>query len=581
MTKSEKLIQFVLNGEFSQENIDAFLISSKITRQQLISRSFLLIKRIILILKIDEDYSEYYEYLNKVIDLISVLCETCIFGKKDVEINRNRIKTNREALLAKANELDDYNLLLIANRLDELILDKNLSVPDLILLVKSLINNKENVNVIKKIININKNSILENSELFDYTFNLALKAVKSGNRDQFYYITLLKIFYSSVIDKDYYVYKLIDTIDLRNKFANEIYMILYGVKRPLTPEKILNKYEIIRNLPYIYIKEPTFSTSDSYLLTLDDSVTNIREDAISIRRDGNLYIIGIHISDVASKIAPNSQVDMAALNNFESKFLVGDARNSLFHKDIIKKLSLNEGNYRTVLTLNIVLNEYGEVKDYYFASENQKIARNLTYAEGDRLIDRKNSHEEGQMLYDLYKITHALESQNVDRLKYWRIKDLSHNDLSKNSKSHTIVSQCMILYDTMMANTAREKGSPFVYKIQDPEYISYLIEQAHIVVNEYTNNLIKDIFLESQYSDTPRRHNGLNTDCICQATDPLRKHPDFYNQQLFHHFVLEDMPLDFNLELHKRMINYYNQRKEEISLMAAEYNRQMNLTRKL
>ena len=76
---------------------------------------------------------------------------------------------------------------------------------------------------------------------------------------------------------------------------------------------------------------------------------------------------------------------MNSLNNFECKFLAGGKRTCLYHKDVESQMSLTEGEYRSVLSLYVILNEYGEVQDYYFVPQNLKIARNLTYAECDEI----------------------------------------------------------------------------------------------------------------------------------------------------------------------------------------------------
>jgi len=579
MNTTENLKNFVLEGNFNQESIDNFLFSNDISEKQLIRRAFKLLNSFIPNITPDKDFCDY---ISKVINLITILCENCNFNKKEIEINRTRIKKSREALLSLANKYDNYDLLMNANKLDEISLAKHIEVQDLVSLIKMLIDRKEDVNVIKKILNTNKGSILSNdNELFDYVFNYAIEALKNDDREKYYYITLLKIFYTSKIDKKKYISIINSNFDDDNAFANEMYMLVLGVRRSLTPEQILDKYEVYDNLPYskIYVPNNSFN-DDDILLTIDSSDTYIRDDAISIRKDGNLYVLGIHIADLASKIKPGTPIDTYALNNFECKFLSGGKRTRLYHRGIEDSLSLNEGTYRSVLSLYVIIDEEGEVKDYYFMPSDLKIAENLTYAQSDDLINHKGIHEDGKMLYEIYKIARALESKNVDRLKYWNIKNLSKNELYRNTKGDTIVRECMILYNTIMASLAKENKIPFVYRVQDPEYISYLIDQSNISVSESTSNLIKEIYLESQYSEYPRKHTGLNTDIYTQATAPMRRYPDFYNQQLFHNFFLEDIPMDFDEDRHKMLISYYNQRAEELALMAAEYNREMKLTRK-
>ena len=576
---TDMLNKFVAEGDFSQESIDNFLISANCTQKQLIRRAFKLLNYFISIITEERDFKEE---LNQIIDLISLLCENSEFNKKEIEVNRIRIKKSREALFALSNKYNNFDLLSVANRLDEIILDKNLEVQDLLLLIKKLINRKEDVNIIKKILNINKGAITGNdNELFDYTFNLAINAINNDDREKFYYVTLLKIFYTSKINKIKYINELNSRVFVESPLANEVYMIIHGVRRSLSPEQILDKYEVYEDLPYskIYVPNKGYF-NDSVLFTIDSSDTYIRDDAISIKKDGNNYVLGIYIADLPTKIKPGTPLDIYALNNFECKFLSGGKRTRLFHRGVEQNLSLNEGNYRSVLALYTIIDQYGEVKDYYFMPVDLQIAKNFTYLECDNLIDNKSNNEYRTMLLDLYKIARALEDKNSDRLKYWSIKNLSRNDMLRDTKSDAIVRECMILYGTLMANDAKENKIPFNYRFQDPEYISYLIEYFKISINDYTRNFISDIYLESQYSTMPRKHTGLNQDFYGQATAPMRRYPDFYNQQLYHHFILKDIPMNFSEDRHELLINYFNQRAEELSLMSSEYNREMKLSRK-
>ncbi len=570
---------FVKEGDFSQENIDNLLISTNYTEKKLIAKAFKLLGYYIA--RTNED-NKYNDIMSKIVDLISFLCEKTHFNKKEIEINKERIKKYRESLYALSNKYLDQYLLDTANRLDEIVIAKMIDTSDLVVLIKSLIDRKEDVNIIKKIIGANKAAILSNNnELFDYIFNLAMQAIDNDDRDIFYYITLLKIFYTSKLDRKKYVDILNKHCDANNPHGNEIYMIILGVRRSLTPEQILDKYEITENLPYskIYVPKNGYYDDDR-LITIDSVSTYIRDDALSIRKDGNKYIYGVHIIDIPSVIKPGSDIDNFALHNFECKYMSGGKRTQVYHKGIEDQLSLDQGEYRNLLSLYVVINEYGEVQDYYFMPTVQRIAHNLTYSQCDSVLDNRIYDDEGKALRDMYKLAKALESKNSDRLKYWNIKNLSSKEMLRATKSDSIVRESMILYNILMGNEAKEEGFPFTFRIQDQEYISYLIQQEGIEVNDATKELISEIYLESQYSTIPRRHTGLNTPVYCQATAPGRRYPDSYNQRLYHHFKLGDIHFNFSPEHHDLLIHYFNQRAEELSLMSSEYNRELKLTRK-
>ena len=151
-----------------------------------------------------------------------------------------------------------------------------------------LIDKQEEINIIKKFINVNKESITKNVELFDYVFNKAINSLKENNGDIYYYITLLKIVYTSKINKNKYLNDLY-SIE-RNKFINEIYYIINGVKRPYDTEEILEKYDILTDLANHTIISPYNRNINNKIFTIDRTKTYLRDDAISIRKDGSNYI---------------------------------------------------------------------------------------------------------------------------------------------------------------------------------------------------------------------------------------------------------------------------------------------------
>ena len=97
------------------------------------------------------------------------------------------------------------------------------------------------------------------------------------------------------------------------------------------------------------------------------------------------------------------------------------------------------------------------------------------------------------------------------------------------------------------------------------------------------NEIIKwmGLYLDSKFSVSPRYHAGIKTDIYTQSTDPLRKYPDLYNQQLLHKFYFGDIDFAFDYEEFRNNVEYFNQRNRDLTMMKAEYNRGMRLTKNL
>jgi hypothetical protein len=148
---------------------------------------------------------------------------------------KKKIKKVRESLLLKAKQKKCEDLIYLANMVDEIVLDKSFEKEDLITLIKELSNKKVDPNIIKKFLNINKEAVINNLVLFDYAFIKTLDSLNDDNVDIYYYITLLKIFYTSRVKKHKYMCLLDEYED--NKFVEEIKNLLNGVKRSLKGAK--------------------------------------------------------------------------------------------------------------------------------------------------------------------------------------------------------------------------------------------------------------------------------------------------------------------------------------------------------
>ena len=578
--EKKDLYNFIKDDIINDESIEAFMSSSNScrTKPQLISRAFKLLNYYLEDFAITEDN---IAMLNKIIDFISYVCDNELFNKTQIETNRIRIKKSRDTILILANKFLSDELLDAANKLDEIVLDKNLNVNDIIKLIKSLIDRTEDINIIKKIINVNKQSILEkNNTLFDYVFNKAIDSIKNDSSLTYYYISLLKVLYASNIDRKKYI-DILKEIPSDNLFANELYMIIHGIKRGLTPDEVLDKYLIERNLPNQKIIIPQEGSNNNVIITIDNNGTYLREDGISLLQDGDKYIVGIHISDPGKIIVPESIQDRNARQNFKCSFMLNRTRTSIFNKNIENTLSLNESLYRPVLSMYAVMDSSGKLIDYYIIEDNVLINKNLTYEESDRIIENGNA-ELSKKLRILFDIANALEHNDEGKKRYWQLKDNSRTEpkVKDNSKSDIIIREFMVLYNYLIAELADDSKIPYVFRGQDKEYITKLVNELGIEMNEYTSQLISNIYLDSKYSSTPIVHTGLNKKIYSNSCDPLRKYPDLYNQYLLHRFYFRDIYFDFDPEVMERYINYFNQRSSDLALMKAEYNRAVIALRK-
>ena len=578
MSSDARIFNFILYGNFTDESIKNYMDDCQVNLTQMLRDTYRALQTNVNNIINDEYHTAI---IKNGVDLLCILCDKLNFNKDEVEINRKRIKKLREPILAFLKNNSNSILLDAANQLDEVVLDKNIDADALVTLIRKLIDNKEDIDIIKKFLNINKEALTrKNNELFDYVFFKAMIALETESRDVYYYITLLKLLYTSKVNKDKYLRHLHNSTSKNNLFSYEIYLIINGVKRGLSTDEILEKYGIMTNIPNGPLIKPSKKDSSDIIVSIDGSKTFLRDDGLSVRKDGNKYIVGIHVADAASAIEKNSELDFNARNNYECKYMSG-TRTRMFPSKIENELSLNEGKTRRAITLYVVLNDSGEILDYYIEKNNIVVSRNLTYLQSEAILNHLGNDELERNILDLLMLARALEKRNVRKEQYWEKKEQSKKlDNFRKLKSDVIVREFMGLYNLLTARTAKEAGIPFIYRVQDEEYISKTIEEMGMYVDDYTKKILANIYLESKYSTTPSLHAGLGYTEYAHASDPLRRYPDFYDQYLFHQFYFKDMPCDFDQEEFEDLVQYCNQRSVELSLMKAEFDREARLVRR-
>ena len=564
INNSNKILNFIEQGIYSTYAIESFKKHINKNNTQLLRESFEILKD--LLKKYDK--TEYYsKIIYNTIQFIKIICENQKFSDEEIEINKKRIKKSRKLILpySKTNNL----MLESTNLLDEIVLEENVDPKSLTKLIKILINNFEDVNIIKKFININKIIVTKYVELFDYVFNKALDAIENDNRDIYYYITLLKIVYNVRINKNKYISKLL--MCKKNKFSNEIKNIIYGLRRPYSAEEILEKYNIIKSESYQIITPPSNKTICSNIITIDRQKTFAREDAISIKKYGNNYHIGIYVTDAGYEIDPYSDVNYNALNNFRSIYLPKN-KISMLNPEIEKSLSLNKNKFRRVIMLSVIMNDSGDIKDFDISKEIIKVNENLTYSQADLILNYLPNNELYTFLNDLFIISKILSNKYKENTE-----NLNFNFEKQQPNSEDIISKFMILYNRILALIAKDSNIPYIYISQEKEYITALMNELNIEINKKTKNLLSSLYLDTKYTIYPQAYAGLGFEYYSHSSNPARQYPDLYNQYLLHQFLFKDITRFHNDENFEELINYMNKRNRELYLMEAEYKRALEL----
>jgi exoribonuclease-2 len=281
------------------------------------------------------------------------------------------------------------------------------------------------------------------------------------------------------------------------------------------------------------------------VLTIDGSVTRDYDDGLSVRFLENGVEVGIHIADVADFVTPNSPLDQEALDRATSLYLP-DTRVPMLPPSLSEDLcSLKLGEERLALSLLLHFDPNDAMKQHRFTLSRVTVKRQLTYTEANQLVSND------EVLTYLHRLAIRLRRQRIadgailiplPELRIW-VKGNNEIHLSKvdrETPAQLLVSELMILANSLAAGTLADSGIPAVYRSQ--------AEPQAVVVGEGTDDLYLN-YLQRRYLSraelglTPKRHSGLGARAYTNCTSPIRRYLDLVVQRQLKAMVLGRPPL--------------------------------------
>lgn len=320
-----------------------------------------------------------------------------------------------------------------------------------------------------------------------------------------------------------------------------------------------------------YIKEISIDSmckTDEHIYTIDAENTLALDDALSVKRlpNGN-YLLGIYISDVAGFIPKGSELDRNACKRGATIYLHNGKQIPMLPKQLSNHVfSLLPNTPKKVLALFVEINKDGHMEDYLLKRCTIQVNHRMTYNEVDNLIrDLKNNGRIANDLRLLYEVS-SLLSRHTNQKNHYREVDQylgnknEHNmekitkiSDTKKSFSHSIVSECMILMNYLLAKIAAEQKIPFIYRVHEMHNVEELKRKYSVLSSmvcidgecydmDNFKHQIMNAYIKPQYSGLNKGHNGLGLDYYSHTTSPIRRYCDCFNQRIINDMVLNTNP---------------------------------------
>ncbi len=296
---------------------------------------------------------------------------------------------------------------------------------------------------------------------------------------------------------------------------------------------------------------------DQEVFSIDDAETREIDDALSCWREGDGFVVGVHIADPAHYVSKDDCLDAAAVERPLSLYLPTTTV-TMFPERLGCDLgSLVAGQDRPSLSFRIAFSAAGEVTDWSFAPAIVRVSRRLTYIEADQLLgdgvsgdfgggDRSIAASLRDLLFLAGKLREKREAAggvtfNRPELKI-RVRD---GDVSvwpddQATPSHQLVSEFMILANHLAARYAVRCDIPVIYRAQEPP------SEPVTAVKVYEPHLFDQQIRRmkrTRLSTHPQPHFGLGLDLYTQVSSPLRRYADLVIQrQLAAHLRGQELP---------------------------------------
>ncbi len=340
------------------------------------------------------------------------------------------------------------------------------------------------------------------------------------------------------------------------------------------PEKVLNQAVRVSKDVSEADRAGRKDLRDWLMVTIDGEDAKDLDDAVSLQMDGDKYILGVHIADVANYVQENSALDREALERGTSVYLADRVIPMLPHKLSNGICSLNAGEDRLALSCIMTFDQAGEMVDHEIAETVIHVDRRMSYngvSEILRNYEKKpesvsDDTEINEMLYMMKKLSDILRERRGRRGsidfdfpetkvildedgKPVDIRPYERNDATK------IIEDFMLMANETVAEEYYWRELPFLYRTHDvpdedkikklstfinnfgyhihvrnevrPKEIQKLLDRVDGTPEEA---LISRLTLRSmkraRYTTENTGHFGLAAKYYTHFTSPIRRYPD-------------------------------------------------------
>ena len=393
--------------------------------------------------------------------------------------------------------------------------------------------------------------------------------------------------------------KVIKIIGHKNDPGVDILSIVYKYDINASfPEEV---EEEVKNLP-MEVREEDLKgrrdLRDEVIFTIDGDDTKDIDDAISIKKEDDSYILGVHIADVSYYVKEGSPLDKEAMDRGTSVYLVDRVIPMLPHELSNGICSLNPNVDRLAISCVMKYDKEGKLLDYnIFPSvirsriqmtykKVNSILENNTVPEGyESYVDDLKKMEELALILRKMKVSRGYLDFDVDEAKILVDDACVPYKITKRErgKGENLIEDFMIAANECVAAHIYNMDLPFIYRIHEMpkeekirDFLSFVSNLGYHVTGDLKGNKSKAVqkllkfvhdkkegpiltslllrcMQKAVYAPTNVGHFGLGSSCYTHFTSPIRRYPDTTVHRLLRTYL-------FNHDLSSHTINHYQEK---------------------
>jgi len=328
--------------------------------------------------------------------------------------------------------------------------------------------------------------------------------------------------------------------------ANENIPLLRNELPVNFPLEVRQQAELILQRGYGELFEDAGRVDYTHLspITIDGPTTLDFDDALTLEKQDENYLVGIHIADVAHYVRPGDPLFQEAMRRGTSIYFP-EGQIPMLPRHLSQGIcSLIQDEIRAAFSFMFLLSNEAEVLKVKIVPSIIKVARRLTYDEVDRMLE---SDQEIRIFNMLRKKLRQQRIKNNALLLpfpdvniYIDHQGKVHVNLAKSdTPARTIISEMMILANKEAAKYVADRMVPGLFRSQ-PELKNRIVFGEDD--NLFQNTLQRKQLPRGEFSTNAKPHSGLGVSHYTTVTSPIRRLLDLVMQHQLDSIVRRQRP---------------------------------------